>query len=79
LGKKIYTLGRNEIIRGYRSFENILKNSRRLETRYLTGFVKLYGDDEVKYGFSQGDVSVKVKVGFLLAKKKLKNHTNATG
>jgi len=69
LKKKIYTLGRNEIIRGYGSFENILSNSKRLETGNLAAFLNVREEDS---GFP-------VKVGFLLSKKKLKNHTIETG
>ena len=66
--KKIYTLGRNEIIRGYGSFENILSKGKRLESGNLAAFFNV--SEEVS-GFP-------VKVGFLLSKKKLKNHTTGT-
>jgi hypothetical protein len=69
LKKKIYTLGRNEIIRGFGSFENILSNSRRFETGNVAAFAEI---DNVQTGFQ-------VKVGFLLSKKKLKSHTIGTG
>ena len=67
--KKVYTLGRNEIIRGFGSFEGILSNGKRLETGNIAAFFNVRGEDS---GFP-------VKVGFLLSKKKLKNHTIETG
>lgn len=66
--KKIYTLGRSEIIRGFGSFENILSNGKRLEYGNLAAFFNVREEDS---GFP-------VKVGFLLSKKKLKNHTIET-
>ena len=66
--KKKYTLGRNEIIRGYGSFENILSNGKRLESGNIAAFFNIKVEDS---GFP-------VKVGFLLSKKKLKNHTIET-
>jgi hypothetical protein len=69
LKKKIYTLGRKEIIRGFGSFENILTNGKRLESGNIAAFFNVREEDS---GFP-------VKVGFLLSKKKLKNHTIETG
>jgi hypothetical protein len=63
LGRPINTIGRQEIIRGYKSFEEILGNSIKLEAGDIAAFVNL---GERSLGFP-------VKVGFLLSKKKLKN------
>jgi RNase P protein component len=68
LKKKIFTLGRNEIIRGFGSFERILSNSRRFESGSVTAFAGYYDE---KSGFP-------VKVGFLVSKKKLKNRMTGT-
>jgi hypothetical protein len=76
LKSKLYTLGRNEIIRGYGSFENVLANSKRIESGSVTAFVNVTGWPT---DFSQGDKNLPVKVGFLLSKKKLKNLTTGTG
>jgi hypothetical protein len=68
LNKKIYTLGRNEIIRGFGVFEEVLKSSKKFEEGNLTAFLNVSGDET---GFP-------VKVGFLLSKKKLKKRTIET-
>jgi hypothetical protein len=69
LSPKLYTLGKNEIIRGFKSFENILTNCRKLEVNNLTAFINK----------DNSTADFPVKVGFLLSKKKLKNHTTVTG
>ena len=61
---KIYTLGRDEIIRGYGVFEHILTNSTKLEHGSTAAFLNINKND-IETGFP-------VKVGFLLSKKKLK-------
>ncbi len=61
--KKIYTLGRSEIIRGFGVFEEILSNSIRLESKLINAFLN----------FSDSKTDFPVKVGFLISKKKLKN------
>jgi hypothetical protein len=68
LKKKIYTLGRNEIIRGFRSFYNVLANNKKFVSGSITAFVNISED------FSD----FPVKVGFLLSKKKLKNLMTGT-
>jgi len=68
LKKKIYTLGRNEIIRGFSSFENVLANNKKFINGSITAFVNISKD------FSD----FPVKVGFLLSKKKLKNLMTGT-
>ncbi|MCC6865370.1 MAG: hypothetical protein IT280_04345 [Ignavibacteria bacterium] len=65
---RIYTLKRNEIIRGFGVFEEILSSSFKIDSGSLNSFVN-YSDD--KTGFP-------VKVGFLISKKKLKNLLNET-
>jgi len=68
VNRKQYTLGRNEIIRGFGIFESLLNNSKRFEAGDLSGFVNISNDN----------TDFPVKVGFLLSKKKLKNLTTAT-
>jgi hypothetical protein len=69
LNPKLYTLGKKEIIRGYKSFENILGNCKKLKVNNLTAFVN----------FDISNTDFPVKVGFLLSKKKLKNLMTVTG
>lgn len=63
--EKIFTLGRNEIIRGFGVFEEILSNSKRFEVKDLAAFLNISGSNS----------DFPVKVGFLLSKKKLKKLT----
>jgi hypothetical protein len=65
---KKFTLGRDEILRGYGLFEEILSESKRIECSNLTAFLN----------FSDLETGYTVKVGFLLSKKKLKKHTAVT-
>ena len=65
---KIYTLGRDEIVRGFGVFDEVLNDSLRIESGILNAFLN-YSD--IKTDFP-------VKVGFLLSKKKLKNQLHAT-
>jgi hypothetical protein len=64
---KQFTLGRDEILRGFGLFEEVLSGSKRFECRNLTAFLN-YSDSETDFP---------VKVGFLLSKKKSKKHTTA--
>jgi hypothetical protein len=66
---KIYTLSRGEVIRGYGSFERILKNCTKIDAGLVNAFVSK----------CDARADFRVKVGFLLSKKKLKNLTSATG
>jgi len=62
---KIYSLGREEIIRGYKAFENILINGKRSETEVLTSYsINL-----------QEKSGINVKASFFISKKKLKKLT----
>jgi len=79
LPQKLYTLGRDEIIRGFGSFEKILTAGRRFEIDCLTAFV----DREIPASngaISSGETGIitPVKVGFILSKKKLKRLTIET-
>ena len=56
---KIYTLGRDEIVRGFGVFDEVLNDSLRIESGILNAFLN-YSD--IKTDFP-------VKVGFLLSKK----------
>ena len=67
---KTYTLGRDEIVRGYGVFEYILTNSVKISSGSLSAFLNT-NDKSVETGFP-------VKVGFLLSKKKLKKLITAT-
>jgi hypothetical protein len=62
------TLRRSEIVRGFKSFENILTNGIKLEYENLTAFIIV---NEIKS-------DPILRVGFLLSKKKLKNLTIET-
>lgn len=64
---KTFTLGRDEIVRGYGIFEHILTHSVKMESGSVTAFLNI-SDDYISTGFH-------VKVGFLLSKKKLKKRT----
>ena len=66
---KVYTLGREEVLRGHGVFEHILANCTKLETGAIAAFLNIYTDD----------TALPVKVGFLLSKKKLKKLTTVTG
>jgi hypothetical protein len=66
---KVYTLGREEVLRGYGVFEHILANCTKFETGAVTAFLNIYTDE----------TAMPVKVGFLLSKKKLKKPLTATG
>lgn len=68
LSRRIYTLGRGEIIRGFGAFENVLENSKKIEETNLTAF----------YNISDNSSDFPVKVGFLLSKKKLKKRMSET-
>jgi len=65
----INSLKRNEILRGFGVFEDILSNSKKLSYGNLVSFVNL--SDKI--------TDCPVKVGFLLSKKKLKKLTTGTG
>ena len=65
---RTFTLGKNEIIRGYGVFEEVLSDSKKLVS----------GNVNVFLNFSDSKTDFPVKVGFLLSKKKLKNPAAAT-
>jgi hypothetical protein len=71
--KKIYTLGRNEIIRGFGVFEEILQKSSRIESKLINAFLNFSDSETVRTV-----TDFPVKVGFLLSKKKLKNPAAVT-
>lgn len=76
--KKIYTLGRDEIIRGFGAFEDVLSNSKKFEEGSLTAFLNVSGDESGFPPRLRRDFGGQVKVGFLLSKKKLKKRTIET-
>ncbi len=69
LTKKKYTLGKDEIMRGYKSFDRVYEKSARLEN----------GNVAARYQLCQSSTAYPVRVGFLLSKKKLKNPATGTG
>lgn len=74
--KKRYTLGKENIIRGFGSFSEILKDAKVIETDYLKLFInkeeKPYTDSE-SGNLSESPLLTKnVKVGFIVAGKKVK-------
>jgi len=73
----LYTLKRSEIIRGYKSFEDILANSARFETGSLSAFVN---SDPIVSDLNPAanQTAGSVKVGFLLSKKKFEKPTKET-
>lgn len=75
---KTYTLGRDEIVRGYGVFEYILTNSVKINSGSLSAFLNT-SDKSVETGFpSSPAMASGIKVGFLLSKKKLKKLITAT-
>ncbi len=72
MGNKRFTLGKAEILRGYGAFEEVLNDSQKLGTKFLTAFVSS------NLILKTGTTNVNVRVGFLLSKKKLKKLTTAT-
>ena len=65
---KIFTLGRDQVVRGFGVYEQILSNSKKFETGNLTAFLNI----------SDSKTDFPVKVGFLLSKKKLKKLPKGT-
>ena len=70
-----FTLGKEEILRGYGVFEEVLNNSEKLGTKFLTAFVRK--DTGINTAADVTNVP-NVRVGFLLSKKKLKEPSTAT-
>lgn len=68
--KKIYSLKRSEILRGFRSFDKIFEKSK-----------KFYGENIIVYVQSakHDNNNFPVKAGFFISKKKLKNRTSGIG
>jgi RNase P protein component len=60
---KIYSLPKTEILRGYKVFENILKNSLIFQSEFITAYLNL----------NENQSESPVTVGFLVSKKKSKN------
>ena len=77
--QKLYTLGRDEIIRGFGSFEKILAGGRRFEIDCITAFVsrEIPVLNSSEFSGEAGNITP-VRVGFILSKKKLKRLTIET-
>lgn len=68
-----FKLSKNEILRGYNSFQKVLQNSKTVSTRYLKAFVNKQNTDTKTTVFSKSPLFTEnVKVGFIIAKKKFK-------
>jgi len=65
----INTLKRNEILRGFGVFEDVLSNSKKIISNILIAHLNV----------SANLTGYPVMIGFLLSKKKLKKHTIGTG
>jgi RNase P protein component len=65
LTNRINTLKRSEIIRGFRSFEQVLQNSKKIDNCDISAYLNICKEISEPL----------VKVGFLVSKKKLKNLT----
>ena len=67
-GQISFKLEKNEIIRGYKSFETILNDSKQFRTNLLTGFLKANKISLLTRTSPQNDI----KVGFIISKKKFR-------
>lgn len=68
-----FKLRKNEILRGYNSFQKVLQNSKTVSTQYLKAFVNKQSTDTKTTVFSKSPLFTEnVKVGFIIAKKKFK-------
>lgn len=68
-----FTLRKSEILRGYNSFYYILQNSKTVSTEYLKAFVNIQITDTSIKEFNKSPLFTEnVKVGFIIAKKKIK-------
>jgi hypothetical protein len=63
-----YSLKREEILRGFDIFEDILTNSKKISFGCLSAYLNL----------TEMSPGIPVKAGFLISKKKLKKHTIET-
>lgn len=70
--KERFTLKRNEIIRGFGSYKDILKDSKKITSHYLTCAVRFKISDEIKISpsnqKSESD-NVILKAGFSVSSK----------
>ncbi len=68
-----FTLSKSEILRGYNSFYYVLQNSKTISTEYLKAFVNKQVTDTAVTEFNKRPLFTgNVKVGFIIAKKKIK-------
>lgn len=68
-----YVLRKNQILRGYNSYSKVLQNSVLLSTEYLKAFVNSENNDRVSIDVTNSPhFTDNVKVGFIIAKKKIK-------
>lgn len=72
LSKGNFKLSKEEILRGYNIYQNVIQNSVLVSSDFLKAFVNS-GEKKVLTDIIQSPpVTVKVKVGFIIAKKKIK-------
>lgn len=71
--KDDYSFRKNEILRGYNAYSKVLQESVLLSTDYLKAFVNSENKDPVSIDITNSPhFTDNVKVGFIIAKKKIK-------
>jgi RNase P protein component len=68
LSRKIFSLNREEIVKGYKTFETILNTGFKTDSEFLTSYSLISGEQ----------TGINVKAGFFISKKKLKKLTKET-
>jgi len=70
--KTSFKISKKEIVRGYKSFENILTHSKLFKTELLTGHLRTN-----KLSLKNSPLKMNtVKVGFIISKKKIRKSNN---
>lgn len=67
-----FRLTKKEILRGYNTYQNVIKNSISVSTGFLKAFVNLRKEPDIIDSIKSPPVTAKVMVGFIIAKKKIK-------
>lgn len=68
-----FKLSKHEIIRGYNAYSRVLQNSVLISTNILKAFISNQSKDTISIESSQSPLFTNnVKVGFIIAKKKIK-------
>lgn len=72
-GNNAYSFRKNEILRGYNAYSKVLQESVLLSSDYLKAFVNSENKDPVSIDVTNSPhFTDNVKVGFIIAKKKIK-------